>query len=85
MLIQIVDHSPRALISDFNYARMETLGGNNTTSSQTVTRRARWMAPELLREPDAKPTLMSDIWSMGMLFCEVQILCNALDIADHVR
>lgn len=66
----LLDQNFRAKITDFGLAKIKIV----TTSTLTnVTRPGtiRWNAPELFQFSQAKETMKSDIWSLGMVFWEI--------------
>jgi serine/threonine protein kinase len=64
----LIDNDGNVRITDFDLSRIvdpESTAGGCSIGSW------RWMAPELLLEPDNPVTTESDVWALGMTILEV--------------
>ena len=70
MLVDVVDNTPRACITDFGTTIVTR--NLNSMRAATVERSSmpRWSAPEVLKEQN--PTMKSDVYSFAMTVIEVR-------------
>lgn len=74
----LVNDSERACITDFGLTFIRTDQTLAYTFAGTTAHgfSCHWAAPELL-EDDARPTLASDVWALGMVFYEVLVFSSS--------
>jgi serine/threonine protein kinase len=67
----LISDNDHALIADFGISYLTV--SINSASTQVSNGSVRWMAPELVDiDRDCRPTLQSDIWSLGCVCYEVR-------------
>jgi len=71
----LVDSKFRAKVADFGLSQKKSIGATGTPL---------WMAPELLRG-DSENTAMSDVYSMGIILCEVYSRKDPYEGENHME
>ena len=71
----LVDSKFRAKVADFGLSQKKSIGATGTPL---------WMAPELLRG-DSENTAMSDVYSMGIILCEVYSRKDPYEGENHLE